>query len=119
MLAQRGKQCLLHHHVYVPCNSKCCGSKLRREKCEAIQKQLSDRVAFPEGKKYSQSIESYFSLKEVDIHPSCVILPESADEVSQVIHTLSAGYHAWKEQCRFAIRGAGYVGLDLQNCNLF
>ncbi|KAH7084743.1 oxidoreductase [Paraphoma chrysanthemicola] len=77
--------------------------------CEAIQKQLSDRVAFPEGKKYSQSVESYFSLKEVDIHPSCVILPESADEVSQIVQTLSAGYHAWKEQCRFAIRGAGHT----------
>nr|AIW00665.1 FAD/FMN-dependent oxidoreductase [Shiraia sp. slf14] len=77
--------------------------------CEAVAKQLKDRVAFPEGKAYSQSVNSYWSLKEVEIHPSCVVLPESADEVSQIVQTLSAGMHVFKDQCQFAIRGAGHA----------
>lgn len=38
-----------------------------------------------------------------------MVLPESADEVSQVVQTLSAGMHVWEDQCQYAIQSAGYV----------
>ncbi|KAH8730330.1 oxidoreductase [Phaeosphaeriaceae sp. PMI808] len=78
-------------------------------KCEAIAKQFKKRVVFPEEQNYSQFLNSFWSLKQTDIHPRCVVLPESADEVSQVVQTLSIGVHEWEGQCQFAIRGAGHT----------
>ncbi|KAH4050217.1 hypothetical protein HBI56_063040 [Parastagonospora nodorum] len=77
--------------------------------CEAIAKQLKSRVAFPNNQQFTASVGSYYSLKEQDIQPRCVVLPESADEVSQVVQTLSAGIHVWQDRCRYAIRGAGHT----------
>ncbi|KAF2795486.1 oxidoreductase [Melanomma pulvis-pyrius CBS 109.77] len=71
--------------------------------------QSHNRVAFPNTHEYSKSIASYWSLKEVEVHPKCVVLPESAEEVSKVVLTLSAGMEVWKERCQFAIRGGGHT----------
>ncbi|KAF2172665.1 hypothetical protein M409DRAFT_62416 [Zasmidium cellare ATCC 36951] len=58
---------------------------------------------------YSSSVGSYFSLKNVELQPSCVALPRSAEDVSAAIRTLSLGAHVWKDQCQFGIRGGGHT----------
>ena len=68
---------------------------------------MRDHVVFPNATAYSESIGSYWSLKNVDIHPSCVVLPESAEEVSAAVSTLSIGASLWQDQCQFAVRGGG------------
>lgn len=75
--------------------------------CEALTKQLGDRVAFPKTCQYADTVASYWSLKEVDLQPQCVVLPESAEEVSWVVQILSAGKELGNEHCQFAIRGGG------------
>ncbi|KAL6705701.1 hypothetical protein ACN47E_006490 [Coniothyrium glycines] len=77
--------------------------------CEALAKHMKSRVLLPDQHKYDESVASYWSLKETDIRPSCVVLPESANEVSQVVHLLSAGARVLNDKCRFAIRGAGHT----------
>ena len=56
---------------------------------------------------YRQSVNSYFSLKNWDTHPSCVVFPESAEEVSQAVQILTLGDKVWSGQCNFAVRGGG------------
>ena len=76
-------------------------------KCEALAKQLDHLVFLPNSSAYTQSIGSYWSLKNVDVHPSCVVLPESPLHVSVALSTLAAGAHVWSDRCQFAIRGGG------------
>lgn len=70
---------------------------------------LEKRVFTAGSNEYSRSQNSYWSLRETDIHPRCVVMPQSAKEVSQAMQVLAHGMHIWKDQCQFAIRGAGSV----------
>ena len=58
---------------------------------------------------YSDITDSYWSLKNVEVHPACVALPESAQDVSTALKTLSLGATVWKDGCQFAVKGGGYV----------
>lgn len=66
-------------------------------------------VAFPKDAAYRSSSGSYFSLKNVDLEPACIVLPESAQHVSAAVQTLTRGFVRWDDQCRFAIRGGGHT----------
>ncbi|TKX25781.1 FAD-linked oxidoreductase-like protein 1 [Elsinoe australis] len=70
---------------------------------------MGDKVVFPNAKAFSQSVGSYWSLKNTEIHPSCIVLPSSAQEVSEAVSTLSLGATVWKDRCQFAIRGGGHT----------
>lgn len=76
--------------------------------CDALYKVLGkDKVIFPAAKTYSDSIASYWSLKNTEIHPSCVVQPRTADQVSLSVSTLTLGAKAYEAKCQFAIRGGG------------
>lgn len=66
-------------------------------------------MAFPSDSAYQSSTGSYFSLKNSDLHPTCVVLPKSAQQVSTAVQTLTRGYTQWSDQCNFAIRGGGHT----------
>ncbi|KAF2230547.1 oxidoreductase [Viridothelium virens] len=70
---------------------------------------MKDRVVFPNATAYSDSVGSYWSLKNVDIHPNCIVLPESSEEVSTAISILSSGANIWQDKCQFAVRGGGHT----------
>ncbi|KAG8160696.1 hypothetical protein KVR01_008960 [Diaporthe batatas] len=81
-----------------------------RSCCEALEKVLGDKiVVFPSNPAYKLSSGSYFSLKNVDLHPTCIALPKSAEQVSAAVQTLTRGFVEWGEQCKFAIRGGGHT----------
>lgn len=90
--------------------SLACKLNSNTKQCEALYKGLGDRVVFPNATAYSTSIGSYWSLKNVDVHPSCVILPSSAEDVSAAVTTLTLGATVWQDKCQFAVRGGGCVG---------
>lgn len=75
--------------------------------CEALSKQLGSRVALLGSHEYSNTVSSYWSLKEVEVRPKCIVLPQSAEEVSMAVRTLAAGLELFSDSCRFAIRGGG------------
>ncbi|KAI9685962.1 MAG: hypothetical protein M1820_010700 [Bogoriella megaspora] len=76
--------------------------------CEVVAQQMGTRVAFPNATSYSESTSSYWSLRNLDIHPSCVFLPESVQEVSTAMSMLSVGADVWQDKCQIAVRGGGY-----------
>ncbi|KAF2219506.1 oxidoreductase [Elsinoe ampelina] len=95
-----------HHNTHssawkaVSSSGSCCG---------ALQKTLKDKVVFPNAQAYSKSAGSYWSLKNTDIHPSCIVIPSSAQEVSEAVSVLSLGATVWSDRCQFAIRGGGHT----------
>ncbi|KAI2610568.1 hypothetical protein GGR54DRAFT_651721 [Hypoxylon sp. NC1633] len=64
----------------------------------------ADRVAFPTSGIYNESVQSYFSQQQEALSPACVILPQSAEDVSVTIQTLTQ-----HPQCDFAIRSGGHT----------
>ncbi|KAF4440593.1 FAD binding domain-containing protein [Fusarium austroafricanum] len=78
--------------------------------CEALAKSLGHHmVAFPNEPAYASSVGSYFSLKNADLQPACVVLPKSAQDVSIAVRTLTLGAGVWEGRCQFAIRGGGHT----------
>lgn len=56
---------------------------------------------------YADLSDCYWSLKNVEIQPSCVALPESAKDVAIALSTMSLGATVWKDKCQFAVKGGG------------
>ncbi|KAL9622208.1 MAG: hypothetical protein Q9160_003391 [Pyrenula sp. 1 TL-2023] len=77
--------------------------------CEALSSALGPKVALPDTTPYLRSLTSYFSLKNSELHPSCVVFPESAEDVSQAVQILTLGDHVWSGRCNFAVRGGGHT----------
>lgn len=78
--------------------------------CEALSHALGgSKLVLQNASAYSDVTDSYWSLKNVEVHPACVALPESAQDVSTALKTLSLGATVWKDRCQFAVKGGGYV----------
>ncbi|KAI6834743.1 hypothetical protein KC340_g7176 [Hortaea werneckii] len=60
---------------------------------------------------YEESIASYSSAQEEAVSPSCVVLPESAEDVAVVVATLgnSRGHVGNHDGCQFAVRSGGHT----------
>ncbi|GKZ55691.1 hypothetical protein AnigIFM49718_000774 [Aspergillus niger] len=71
-----------------------------------------DKVSFPDTPAYEASQGSYFAQQNSALQPSCVVFPDSADEVSNVITSIlaiSSGVPDFeKAGCQFAIRSGGH-----------
>jgi hypothetical protein len=59
--------------------------------------------------KYIKSQTSYWSGQERSVKPACIIIPTSTEDVSTVVSVLKVGYDLQIEDCKLAVRGAGYV----------
>ncbi|GKZ64996.1 hypothetical protein AnigIFM50267_007156 [Aspergillus niger] len=71
-----------------------------------------DKVSFPDTPAYEASQRSYFAQPNSALQPSCMVFPDSADEVSNVITSIlaiSSGVPDFeKAGCQFAIRSGGH-----------
>ncbi|KAL5049346.1 hypothetical protein BDW71DRAFT_217490 [Aspergillus fruticulosus] len=72
--------------------------------CAALNRSISNRVDFPGGTAYNESLRSYFGVN-AQLSPRCVILPLSAEDVSVAVRTLTSQ----PEPCLFAIRSGGHT----------
>ncbi|KAI8275470.1 Bifunctional solanapyrone synthase [Colletotrichum sp. SAR 10_98] len=78
--------------------------------CEALVKLMgSHNVVIPRDTAYTSSVGSYFSLKNAETHPACIVIPESSNDVSIAVRSLTRGFELRKNQCQFAIRGGGHT----------
>ncbi|GAT28017.1 oxidoreductase, FAD-binding [Aspergillus luchuensis] len=71
-----------------------------------------DKVSFADIAAYEASQGSYFAQQNSELQPSCVVFPDSADDVSIAITTIlaiSSGVpDTQKAGCQFAIRSGGH-----------
>lgn len=75
--------------------------------CHAISTVLGEqKVAFPSSPAYNASIASYFSELQEALQPACVVSPQTAEDVSATIKTLTS--HP-DRQCKFAVRSGGHA----------
>ncbi|KAF2009349.1 putative oxidoreductase [Aaosphaeria arxii CBS 175.79] len=81
--------------------------------CLALSTLLGNITAFPPEPSYISSLASYFSLQEASLQPQCIIFPESTNDVSIAVKTLTSLYVDLKDdgkrQCQFAIRSGGHT----------
>ncbi|KAK6821755.1 oxidoreductase [Apiospora arundinis] len=91
--------------------------------CQTLSAALSSKVFLPETAAYKASVSSYWAQGEQLIAPSCVALPQTAQDVASALKALVAG------SCQFAVRSGGHsavtgianiqsgVTIDLQGLN--
>lgn len=66
---------------------------------------VRQQVVYPNSAAYTESISSYYSFNAA-LSPACVVQPQSAEDVSNVISTLA---HKEGSLCQFAIRSGGHT----------
>ena len=91
--------------------------------CDVLSSAIPGKVIFPENEKYNASISSYPFL-QLRLHPTCVVRPETAEQVSRAITILTQD-----KRTRFAVKGGGHnanagfnniqdgVTIDMQSMN--
>ncbi|GKZ76364.1 hypothetical protein AnigIFM56816_006624 [Aspergillus niger] len=71
-----------------------------------------DKISFPNTTAYEASQKSYFAQQNSDLQPSCVVSPDSAEDVSKIITSLVTTVSALpgheQARCQFAIRSGGH-----------
>jgi hypothetical protein len=70
--------------------------------CHELASELSDQVFFPDAPIYNASIASYPFI-QLRLHPSCIIRPKSAQDVSVALSILKDN-----NSTRFAVKGGGH-----------
>jgi FAD/FMN-containing dehydrogenase len=74
---------------------------------------LGSKLSFPSNAAYLATQQSYFSLQEASLAPACIVVPETAQDVSATV-SIIAGI----EDCSFAIKGqthapaAGFANIN-------
>lgn len=73
------------------------------EQCAALSRLdgLGGKIAYPNTTLYEERLESYYSANAA-LTPSCMLLPESTQDVSQFMHMVSSHH------CPFGIRSGGH-----------
>ncbi|KAI0168669.1 hypothetical protein BJ166DRAFT_611763 [Pestalotiopsis sp. NC0098] len=75
--------------------------------CNALVALLGEqKVALPGSAAFNGSVESYFSQQQQALHPACIVAPQTAQDVSAVVKTLTSQPG---ERTQFAIRSGGYA----------
>ncbi|KAI0100865.1 putative oxidoreductase [Nemania sp. FL0031] len=86
---------------------------VKKSCCMALVYTLGPKVVFPGSTRYNDSLASYFSAQEMAVHPQCIVMPETADDVSTAVKTItSRGYNSNNSKsplCQFAIRSGGHT----------
>ena len=82
--------------------------------CAALASALGDgKVSFPSSAPYAASLSSYFALQESELHPKCIVFPETTGDVADAVKTLTSGGKPsdghQKPACAFAIRSGGHA----------
>ncbi|KAK3066594.1 hypothetical protein LTR53_017003, partial [Teratosphaeriaceae sp. CCFEE 6253] len=74
--------------------------------CRRLSQQLPDGVLFP-GAAYDAANLRWS--ETAMLHPSCIVQPNNAEEVSEALTVLIAGYGGNKSACPFAIKSGGHT----------
>ena len=77
-----------------------------QSQCRTLSSRLPQKVFTRGDATYAESLRTYYSAQESDLHPSCIIRPESVIDVSIALKSLSASDG---HKCKFAIRGGGHT----------
>ncbi|KJK66846.1 FAD binding domain protein [Aspergillus parasiticus SU-1] len=73
--------------------------------CLALIGALGKKVSFPNSQPYNDSINTYFSQQNSNLHPVCIVSPTTAEDVSTAINTITSTL----ETTNFAIRSGGHA----------
>lgn len=71
--------------------------------CRVLVSSLQNEVAFPGGSFYNASLSSYAYVQQQAQHPSCIVRPSSASDISTIIKVLRNS-----PKTAFAIRSGGH-----------
>lgn len=74
--------------------------------CRTLSSLLPQKVFTKGDATYSESLSSYYSTQESDLHPSCILRPETVFDVSIALKALTGSK---KHKCRFAVRSGGHA----------
>ncbi|KAK7985765.1 hypothetical protein PG996_004996 [Apiospora saccharicola] len=85
--------------------------------CSALISALDSKVSLPGSSGYGLSLASYYSLDSSNATPLCIVSPETAEDVSVTIRTLTdtatglsrGSPEAQEPFCQFAIRSGGHM----------
>ena len=76
----------------------------------ALSSILPGKVFRPGDEQYMESLNSYFSAQESQIHPACIVRPENTmDVVAAVSYLVSANQRHGIGSLKFAIRSGGHA----------
>ncbi|RAQ53682.1 oxidoreductase FAD-binding protein [Aspergillus flavus] len=73
--------------------------------CLALIGALGKKVSFPNSQPYNDSINTYFSQQNSNLHPLCIVSPTTAQDVSNAIKIINST----PETPNFAIRSGGHA----------
>ncbi|RMZ45315.1 hypothetical protein AFCA_010756 [Aspergillus flavus] len=73
--------------------------------CLAFIGALGKKVSFPNSQPYNDSINTYFSQQNSNLHPLCIVSPTTAQDVSTAIKIINST----PETPNFAIRSGGHA----------
>ncbi|EKG17993.1 FAD linked oxidase [Macrophomina phaseolina MS6] len=77
--------------------------------CSILGDELPGKIVISGAKDFNASVDPYWSAQAEAVKPACVVLPESAEDVSKAIKILSAAARLGSEACKFAIRSGGHT----------
>ncbi|EED20044.1 conserved hypothetical protein [Talaromyces stipitatus ATCC 10500] len=73
--------------------------------CGALAILMPEKVFNSNTASYTAALTSYFSRQEQEVKPECVVIPQSTNDVSEIVATMTA--FAWIG-AQFAVRGGGH-----------
>ncbi|KAB8299324.1 hypothetical protein EYC80_001397 [Monilinia laxa] len=79
--------------------------------CKALQYALGPKVFYSNSTAYSNFSDTFYSLQEAELSPSCIVKPTSSYDVSVSVGILSflANHTSWSPSCSFAIKSGGHA----------
>lgn len=81
--------------------------------CALLRWRLKGKVVFPDAITYQNSQAAYWSLQESFLMPSCIVRPESTQDVSAAVSVLTSisrfAPFLGEGRCSFAIRSGGHT----------
>ncbi|KAI1148841.1 putative oxidoreductase [Nemania diffusa] len=84
------------------------GTSLRRAGCEALVALLgTNHVFLPGSAGYNTSIASYFSPQAAAVRPACYVTPQTAQDVSAIVKSLTSSANGGPHD--FAVRAGGHT----------
>ncbi|KAG8529154.1 uncharacterized protein KY384_005789 [Bacidia gigantensis] len=76
---------------------------LKKSCCASLSNALSSETLYVQDQGYIESLKSYWTTQESALKPSCIVKPQSTDDVATAVKLLA------KLDCSFAIRGNGHT----------
>ncbi|KAH6667968.1 FAD binding domain protein [Halenospora varia] len=72
--------------------------------CDQLSSVLGPKLLYPNNSAFNTTINSFWSSQEASLSPTCIVIPETPEDISTTISTLSQN-----PECEFAIKGQGHA----------